>query len=206
MTVSDTTPRGFDPSIRRDEFPFQPNYPMVVSQTPVQAAFQDQRPTTSLALANIDSPIFSRYEEDFPPISSAVEVRRGRGMKILPTPIKLAGTTPLKEAAATPVPHQIISQREELDTPDYGQIISSAREQLKTSPPHPFLDTKRGGRPIRDATPISPFGSPPSVLGKNPEKSPTGETPDLKNPKIETPKTDTRFPPPPYFIRTPDED
>ena len=185
MAVSNT-PRGFDPSIRRDEFPFQPNFPMVISQTPVPA-FQDQRPTTSLALANIDSPIPSRYDEDFPSLTSAVAVRRGRE-KVLPTPVQLQDPTPLKEAAGPPSPpHRIISQREELDTPspDYHQIMAPPQEELEIpvdyTPPHPFVEVRRGGRQMIETTPIS--FTPPSVLGKNTEKTPTGETTDLKNPR-----------------------
>ena len=85
-------------------------------------------------------------------------MRRGRGENILPTPIRLEDETPAKQAGGASLP-----------TPRRGGIFGSgARPPLslsrrtppQTTPLHENVEGKRGGRKVRDATPLGDFGLP----------------------------------------------
>ena len=83
-----------------------------------------------------------------------VDMRRGRGENILPTPIRLEDETPAKQAGPTPRRGGIFGSGAR------PPLSLSRRTPPQTTPLHENVEGKRGGRKVRDATPLGDFGLP----------------------------------------------
>ena len=83
-----------------------------------------------------------------------VDTRRGRGSNILPTPIRLEEQTPAKQAGPTPRRGGIFGSGAR------PPLSLSRRTPPQTTPLHENVEGKRGGRKVRDATPLGDFGLP----------------------------------------------
>ena len=81
-----------------------------------------------------------------------VDMRRGRGENILPTPIRLQDETPAKQAGPTPKRGGIFGSGAR------PPLSLSRRTPPQTTPLHENVEGKRGGRKVRDATPLGDFG------------------------------------------------
>jgi hypothetical protein len=84
-----------------------------------------------------------------------VDTRRGRGSNILPTPIRLEDETPAKQAGPTPAKRGGI-----FGSGARPPLSLSRRTPPQTTPLHENVEGKRGGRKVRDATPLGDFGLP----------------------------------------------
>jgi hypothetical protein len=80
-------------------------------------------------------------------------MRRGRGENILPTPIRLEEQTPAKQAGPT-------LRRGGIFGSGIRPPLSAGRGTSTKTPIHENVETKRGGRKVRDATPLGDFGLP----------------------------------------------
>ena len=82
-----------------------------------------------------------------------VDTRRGRGENILPTPIRLQDETPAKQAGPTP-------RRGGIFGSGIRPPLSAGRGTSIKTPLHENVEGKRGGRKVREATPMGDFGLP----------------------------------------------
>ena len=168
----------YEKMILSDTPAYRPPVPMTISETPQQPRMPAVNPTPqrdendSMVLGTpftVDQVAksepfelgLSAIKEDDAEdqeLHPFVDMRRGRGSDILPTPIRLENETPAKQAGGASLP-----------PPRRGGIFGSgARPPLslsrrtppQTTPLHENVEGKRGGRKVRDATPLGDFGLP----------------------------------------------
>ena len=155
MTISET-PVVYHPRIavnpKHHQTPAQPLNDTMVLGTPFT---QDQVASTAVPFTTGGLSAIKEDDAEDQELHPFVDVRRGRGENILPTPIRLENETPAKQAGPTP------SRRGGIFGSGARPPLSlSRRTPPQTTPLHENVEGKRGGRKVRDATPLGDFGLP----------------------------------------------
>jgi hypothetical protein len=148
MTISETPqqPRmpAVNPTPQRDE-----NDSMVLG-TP----FIDQVATSTVPFTAGGLSAIKEDDAEDQELHPFVDMRRGRGENILPTPIRLEEQTPAKQAGPTPRRGGIFGSGKA------RPLLSGGRGTSTKTPINENVEVKRGGRKVRDATPLGDFGLP----------------------------------------------
>ena len=175
----------YEKMILSDTPAFRPTIPMKISETPAQQPrmpavdpahhqtpaqplndtmvlgtpfTQDQVASTAVPFTAGGLSAIKEDDEEDREQHPFVDMRRGRGENILPTPIRLEDETPAKQAGGASLP-----------PPRRGGLFGSGarppvslsrRTPPQTTPLHENVEGKRGGRKVRDATPLGDFGLP----------------------------------------------
>ena len=171
----------YEKMILSDTPAFRPTIPMKISETPAQqprmpavdpahhqtpaqplndtmvlgAPFtQDQVASTAVPFTAGGLSAIKEDDAEDQELHPFVDMRRGRGSNILATPIRLQDETPAKQAGPTPRRGGIFGSGAR------PPLSLSRRTPPQTTPLHENVEGKRGGRKVRDATPLGDFGLP----------------------------------------------
>ena len=167
MILSDTPAQRPTIPMKISETPQQPRMPAVDPahhQTPAQPLndtmvlgtpfTQDQVASTAVPFTAGGLSAIKEDDAEDQELHPFVDMRRGRGENILPTPIRLQDETPAKQAGPTPKRGGIFGSGAR------PPLSLSRRTPPQTTPLHENVEGKRGGRKVRDATPLGDFGLP----------------------------------------------
>ena len=152
MKISETPQHPRMPAVdpAHHQTPAQPLNDTMVLGTPFT---QDQVASTAVPFTAGGLSAIKEDDAEDQELHPFVDMRRGRGENILPTPIRLEDETPAKQAGPTPKRGGIFGSGRR-------PPLSAGRGSSTKTPIHENVEVRRGGGKVRDSTPLGDFGLP----------------------------------------------